>query len=60
MDNSCCILLFVKHPTAGRTKSRLGKVVGDKHAQELYRRFVADLLGMLEGIDGDVVVCFDP
>ena len=60
MDNSCCILFFVKYPRPGRTKSRLGKIVGDKHAQELYRRFVADLLDMLERIDGDVVVCFDP
>lgn len=60
MNNSCCILFFVKYPSVGRVKTRLAETVGVSHACELYRRFVGDLLGMLKGVDSEVIICFDP
>lgn len=55
-----CILFFVKYPAVGRVKSRLATGIGDKRACWLYRQFVVDLLDMLNSINGDIVICFDP
>ncbi len=53
-------MFFVKYPTAGLTKTRLGETIGNEHACKLYRCFVDDLLNMLREVDAEVIVCFDP
>ncbi len=55
-----CVMLFVKFPASGQVKSRLGAELGEETAAELYDKFVRDELEMLEQVEADVMVCFDP
>ena len=55
-----CILLFVKYPAAGRVKSRLARSLGPEVAARLYKRFVGDVVEMLDGTGRVVRVYCDP
>jgi len=46
MDDRC-LLFFIKNPQKGRVKTRLAAVLGDEMAVGLYRRFLLDMLSML-------------
>ena len=55
-----CVMLFVKFPTSGQVKSRLGADLGQETAARLYDEFVRDELEMLKETQADIIVCFDP
>lgn len=55
-----CVMVFAKAPVIGRVKTRLAADIGDKAATELYRAFVKDLLGMLDGTDYPIHIHFTP
>ncbi len=55
-----CVLFFVKAPEKGRVKTRLAASLGQDGAVELYRRFVEDLLAMLDTLDVEVACCYQP
>ena len=59
-DDKRCILFFVKYPQVGQVKTRLGSEVGDEHAAELYKRFVLDMLSMLNGLETDIIIAVEP
>ncbi len=54
------ILFFAKHPQVGQVKTRLAGSVGDEHAAQLYKRFVLDMLSMLNGLDTDIIIAVEP
>ena len=43
------VIIFIKCPLMGTVKTRLSKTIGEKMAQELYKRFVLDIIASLEG-----------
>jgi uncharacterized protein len=47
MDDSYCVMMFVKSPEEGMIKSRLAASVGKSVALNLYKCFVTDTMGML-------------
>ena len=58
MDETCstratarCLIMMAKFPEQGQVKTRLAAEVGERHACELYRRFVMDLLQTLPAQD---------
>ncbi len=59
-DDKQCILFFAKYPQVGQVKTRLGSQVGDEHAAELYKRFVLDMLSMLNGLETDIIIAVEP
>ena len=59
-DDKRCILFFAKYPQVGQVKTRLAGEVGDEHAAELYKRFVLDMLSMLNGLDTDIIIAVEP
>lgn len=59
-QNDSCILLFVKRPVAGTVKTRLAESIGAENATGLYRRFVLDLLTLLEGHAAPFRICYAP
>ncbi len=59
-DDKQCILFFVKYPQVGQVKTRLGGQVGAAHAAELYKRFVLDMLSMLNGLETDIIIVVEP
>jgi uncharacterized protein len=58
--NSDCIIVFLKYPEPGRVKTRLAADIGADVAVELYRRFVADTLATVDGLDVTVRIHFSP
>lgn len=54
------ILLFVKAPIRGQVKSRLAAEVGDETALDLYKCFVQDIVGTLDGSGYPFRICFYP
>lgn len=62
MENSptACILIFVKAPELGQVKSRLAAGIGSKHATELYKCFVLDLLKGLAPLHCKIQICLTP
>jgi hypothetical protein len=59
-QNDSCILLFIKRPVAGTVKTRLAESIGAENATGLYRRFVLDLLTLLEGLAAPFRICYAP
>ena len=59
-ENDNCILIFVKYPTDGKIKTRLAQDLGGLIVREIYKRFVEDLVDMLDGLGVDVEIFFDP
>jgi len=52
------VIIFIKCPLMGTVKTRLSKTIGEKMAQELYKRFVLDIIASLEGIDIPFVIYY--
>jgi rSAM/selenodomain-associated transferase 1 len=50
------VILFYRTPERGRVKTRIASVVGEDAALDLYRAMVADLLGNLEPMAGDILL----
>lgn len=49
VDNtSCVVMVFAKAPLTGTVKTRLGKKIGMKRAEKIYRKLLCRLLGRLE------------
>jgi len=57
---SKCVLFFVKDPKKGQVKSRLSTEFDETLTVELYKKFVNDLLAMLNKTDFTTVICFYP
>lgn len=58
---SRCILFFVNYPEPGQVKTRLAESSSPELACELYKALVADMLPVLEGVEGaGVMVCYTP
>lgn len=55
-----CILLFIKYPTPGRVKTRLGEVIGPDAAAGLYKCFVEDMLKGLGKVGATIRICYLP
>ena len=55
-----CILIFVKYPADGKVKTRLAQDLGGRVVREIYKRFVEDSLALLDDLDADVEILFDP
>jgi rSAM/selenodomain-associated transferase 1 len=55
-----CLIVFVKSPEAQSVKSRLGSVIGELKARQLYRHFVEDLLDNLDRGDYCLKIFFYP
>ena len=54
------VLIFIKYPLAGKVKTRLGKIIGDKLAALFYSSFVKDILEKLEQTKVSITLCYDP
>lgn len=55
-----CVLFFVKYPEKGQVKSRLSTEFDETLTVELYKKFVHDLLAMLNKTDFTTVICYHP
>lgn len=55
-----CIMFFVKYPEKGRVKTRLSAELDENVTFELYKRFVVDMLSMLEEFEFNFRICFSP
>jgi len=55
-----CILFFIKYPSVGNVKTRLGKVIGEDVATSLYRHFVQDMLKGFEKVESQLRICYAP
>jgi len=53
-------VLVVKYPVRGAVKCRLAAGVGSRHATELYRLFVLDILGAFRRASLSPIVCHHP
>ena len=58
--DSSCVLVFVKSPVAGRTKTRLAGSIGYYHAVNLYRCFVMDITKTISQTPFQVVIFCHP
>jgi glycosyltransferase A (GT-A) superfamily protein (DUF2064 family) len=54
-----CIVLFVRSPIAGQTKTRLAATVGDCFAAQFAAAMVRDILNVLSGIEVQIRCHFD-
>jgi rSAM/selenodomain-associated transferase 1 len=58
---SCsCVLFFLKYPEKGRVKSRLSAEFDETLTIKLYKKFVHDLLTMLDKTSSTIVICYYP
>ncbi|MBW8039980.1 MAG: glycosyltransferase [Planctomycetes bacterium] len=55
-----CVLFFVKHPAAGKVKTRLAQHVGQDVATDLYKSFVADILSTLRALSVNIRIVYYP
>ncbi len=55
-----CLLLFVKSPIKGQVKTRLAAEIGEDFTVGLYKRFVEDLISLVENLDVHLELCFYP
>jgi uncharacterized protein len=60
IDDTTCLLLFVKYPDKGKVKSRLSKDFGEESVLRLYESFVLDLLETLNKGGYRLIICFHP
>lgn len=55
------LIIFVKYPTPGQVKTRLGKIIGGREAAELYRIFVRETFALVKQISNcKIYVAFTP
>lgn len=55
------LIIFVKLPTPGQVKTRLGKIIGNQEAAELYRLFIQETFAMARQLaDCKIHVAFEP
>ena len=59
-QDSNCIVMFVKSPTAGQVKTRLAAEIGKDAAVGLYKCFVEDLISTVGTLDVGLRLCFHP
>ncbi|MCG6156109.1 TIGR04282 family arsenosugar biosynthesis glycosyltransferase [Rubinisphaera margarita] len=52
--------IFLKRPTPGKVKSRLGAAVGNERAAELYACFVADILDRFGSLASKTILAHSP
>lgn len=55
-NQKSCIIFFMKYPWGNDVKTRLAKDIGIRFAQELYRRFILDMLNTLKNSQKDIVI----
>jgi uncharacterized protein len=55
-----CILVFIKAPSPGQVKTRLGKFIGNTEVVQLYRYFVEDILTTIDALSVDSLIFFTP
>lgn len=55
-----CVLFFIKYPKKGQVKSRLSAEFDETLTVELYKKFVYDLLTMLDKTNVTIVICYNP
>lgn len=55
-----CVLFFVKYPEKGQVKSRLSTEFDETLTVKLYKKFIHDLLAMLDKTDFTIVICYYP
>ncbi len=55
-----CVIVFLKVPQKSRVKTRLSKFLGPEIAVDIYRNFVADILGMLNKSPYRIIVGYYP
>jgi len=60
IDDTPCLLLFVKYPDKGKVKSRLSKEFGEDTVLLLYEAFVLDVLETVKKGKCRLKICFDP
>uniref|UniRef100_B8HVI6 Glycosyltransferase n=1 Tax=Cyanothece sp. (strain PCC 7425 / ATCC 29141) TaxID=395961 RepID=B8HVI6_CYAP4 len=60
VQDSVCVLLFVKVPQPGRVKTRLAEAIGIDHATQLYQTFGLDLLNLLRQLPADLLIYYTP
>ena len=59
-QDSNCIVMFVKSPTAGEVKTRLAAEIGEGATVGLYKCFVEDLISTVGTLDVGLRLCFHP
>ena len=52
--------MFVRHPVAGRVKTRLAAELGERRACEIYEAFLSDLVARFRGTGTQRFLCFTP
>ena len=60
IDDTTCLLLFVKYPDKGTVKSRLSKEFGENTVLRLYEGFVLDILETIRKGKYRFKICFHP
>jgi uncharacterized protein len=60
IDDTRCLLLFVKYPDRGKVKSRLSKEFGEDTVLPLYEAFVLDVLETVNKAKYRFKICFHP
>src|SRR3990172_6395297 len=60
IDDTRCLLLFVKYPDKGKVKSRLSKEFGEDTVLLLYEVFVLDVLETVNKGKYRFTICFHP
>lgn len=58
--NKNCLLLFAKSPVKGQVKTRLAADKGEDFTVELYKRFVEDMIYLVDNLDVHLKLCFYP
>ncbi len=58
--HSTAVIVFVRAPVKGCVKTRLARTLGDDTALALYRRFVSDILDMIDRTGRNLRIYFDP
>jgi uncharacterized protein len=59
-STNACILVFLKAPSPGQVKTRLGKWIGDAQAAQLYQYFVEDILTAVDALGVNSLIFFSP
>jgi rSAM/selenodomain-associated transferase 1 len=60
MHNRSIILLFIRAPAKGKTKSRLASSIGEDAALELYKNFVLDIIDTIDKSSYPLRIFFHP
>src|SRR5271170_4884154 len=58
--NNQTLGMFVRHPVAGRVKTRLAAELGEQRACSIYAAFLSDLVARFQHIGTQRFLCFTP